>query len=491
MKSSSEQIDQKEFMRQLYRAAQVGVDEVEKLVEAYPEYANLAKLTPEGYEQAIREEEQRKSLRRVGLMAGGVFLALVVVALLGRFVVMVPGLKAAQADLQTAQTQAAVNNAILVQMQQTIDAQAALLTQTPTPEVPEPTPGPTAGPIETMPAAQAYLPSRFYLPPYETLELKPGLPFAPQAVWLMDAASAELNPAEGWKDATDTATKSKFKYIDKVNASASWVLDQPLNQGGWYALFLTDTAQYSADTVQVNLLANDQAVSPVLGAGQVVMNSSKSALPQKDSEWLLAGVYPLEQGNLLRIEVRQDGEGQEWTFGVDRALLLKLSDSDQALLSGAQSEGRPVVGLADDSDAKFEISVGGVFSATKQDWLTTPSLAAFNGSLHQPVSEFANDVRVTWSFPGLLPAGKYEIMAWIPAEHATAPVAYSLLANGKALAGDSPTNGQITQNNEGQWISLGLWQVPEDNTSLSVQMLVAKGAQGEAAADVIVLHKAD
>ncbi len=474
-------------MRQLYRAAQVGVDEVEKLVDAYPEYANLAKLTPDGYEQAIREEEQSKSLRRAGLMAGGIILALAVVALLVRFVVMVPGLKAAQADLQAAQTQAAVNNAVLVQMQQTIAAQATSLAQTPTPTEIGPTPEPTENPA----APQVYLPSRFNISPYSNLDIKPALPFAPHAIWLMDAASAELNPAEGWKDATDTATKSKFKYIANVNASASWVLDQPLNQGGWYALFLTDTAQNSADTVQVNLLANGQTVSSVLGAGQVVMNSSKSALPQKDSEWLLAGIYPFNPGDSLEIELRQDGEGQEWTFGVDRALLLKLSDSDQAVLTAAQSEGRPVVGLADDSAAIYEISVGGVFSSTKEDWLTTPSLAAFNGSLHQPASDFANDVRVTWGFPGLLPAGKYEVLAWIPAEHATAAVTYSLLANGKTLAGDSPTNGQITQNNEGQWVQLGLWQVADDNASLSVQMLVAKGAPGEAAADAIVLRKAD
>jgi len=232
-------------------------------------------------------------------------------------------------------------------------------------------------------------------------------------------------------------------------------------------------------------------VAPLLGSGQVVMNSSASAAPQKATGWLLAGIYPVAAGAQLEVEARQNGEGQDWVFGVDRALLLQLAEADQAILAAVQSEGRPVLGLADDANAMYEISVGGTFKATKEDWVTTNSLAALGGSLHQPVTDWVSDVRVTWSFAGLLPAGKYEVMAWIPAEHASAPVAYSLLVNGKESDGDSPTNGQITQNNEGQWVSLGLWTVSEGEANLAVQMLVDQGAGGEAAADLIVLRKAD
>lgn len=493
MKPSPEQIDQKEFLRLLYRAARKGVSEVETLLETYPENANLAKLTPDRYEQVVREEKQRASTQRILWIAAGALLALVVIAVLVRYVVMVPGLGDARAQLTAAQQQATISAGVNAQLQQTIDVQAALLAQTPVPPTGEPTVIVTDGtpPTETPVTAQLSPASRFFIPPYAGAAFDPALPLKPAGVWLLDAASAALNPAEGWIDNTDT-TKSKFKAITGVNASASWMFDQPLSQSGWFALYLSDAQTQSSGLVEVSLLNNGEAITPLLGSGQVVMNSSASAAPQKATSWLLAGIYHIEEaGAQLEVEARQNGEGQDWIFGVDRALLLQLSEGDQAILTAVQSEGRPVLGLADDANAMYEISVGGTFKATKEDWVTTNSLAALGGSLHQPVMDWVSDVRVTWSFPGLLPAGKYELVAWIPAEHASAPVAYSLLVNGKESAGDSPTNGQITQNNEGQWVSLGLWTVTENDASLSVQMLVAQGTGGEAAADVIVLRKAD
>lgn len=492
MNSSPEQIDQKEFLRLLYRAAKKGAAEVESLLETYPEHANLAKLTPERYEQVVREEKQRASLRRVMLIAAGALVGVGVLAALAYYLVIVPGVLETHSLLQTAQVQATIDAQVIGRLQQTIDAQALLLAQTPEPTTEGPTEPPTEEPPTPEPTAgpQVYPASRFFIPPYAGATFDPALPLKPAGVWLLDAASAELNPAEGWTDNTD-ATKSKFKVIQNVNASASWLLDQPLTQSGWFALYLSDTNSQSNGLVEVSLLANGAAVAPVIGSGQVVMNSSTSAAPQKAPAWLLVGIYPIPAGAQLEVEARQNGEGQDWYFGVDRALLLQLSESDQAILAAVQSEGRPVLALADDANALYEISVGGSFKSTTADWGTTTSLSALGGSLHQPVADWANDVRVTWSFPGLLPAGKYEVMAWIPSEHASAPVAYSLLVNGKESAGESPTNGQITQNNEGQWVSLGIWTVAESDASLAVQMLVAKGAGGEAAADLIVLRKAD
>jgi len=492
MNSSPEQIDQKEFLRLLYHAAKKGVAEVESLLETYPEHANLAKLTPERYEQVVREEKQRASLRRVLLIAAGALVGLGVLAVLAYYLVIVPGVLEARSLLQTSQSQATIDAQVIGRLQQTVDAQALLLAQTPTP----PTEGPTEIPIdepptpEPTPSPQVYPASRFFIPPYAGTTFDPALPLKPAGVWLLDAASAELNPAEGWTDNIDT-TKSEFKALPGVNASASWLLDQPMSQEGWFALYLSDPQAQSSGLVEVSLLANGEAVAPAIGSGQVVMNSSQSAAPQKAPAWLLVGIYPIPAGAQLEVEARQNGEGQDWIFGVDRAMLIQLAEPDRAILAATQSEGRPVVGLADDANALYEISVGGSFKSTTADWVTTTSISALGGSLHQPVADWASDVRVTWAFPGLLPAGKYEVMAWIPSEHASAPVTYSLLVNGKESAGESPTNGQITQNNEGQWVSLGMWTVAEGDASLAVQMLFAKGAGGEAAADLIVLRKAD
>lgn len=490
MNSSPEQTDQKEFLRLLYRAAQKGAAEVETLLETYPEYANLAKLTPERYEQVVREEKQRTLLRRILRIAVGAVVGLAVLVALAYYLVIMPGVLDTRSQLQIAQTQITVDAQEISRLRQTVEALAMQLTEAPTgevtslPTIETPTPNPT-------PAPKAYIASRFFIPPYDGTAFDPVLPLKPAGVWLLDAASAELSPAEGWVDQSNSTTKTILKTSTGVNASASWLLDQPLSQEAWFALYLSDALTQSSGPVEVNLMADGEVIAPVLGSGQVVMNFGQSTAPQKVPAWLLAGIYPIPAGAQLEVEVSQNGEGQDWIFGVGYAMVIQLAESDQAMLGAIQSDGRPVVALADDTNALFEISVGGSFKSTTADWVTSTTLSALGGSLHQPVADWANDVRVTWSFPGLLPAGKYELKAWIPAEHASAPVAYSLLVNGKELAGDSPTNGQITQNNEGQWVSLGLWTVAEGDASLTVQMVALKGAVGEAAADVIVLCKAD
>lgn len=486
MTSHSKKLSSKEFLRRLYQAMNKGVVDVEELVEAYPDDAMAAGITPERYEHMAHEEKKRCLVRRIILLTGSALAVLAIIALMIRFLLIMPGVEIDRADLATAQVKNTIDALAVVNMQELINHQATALVKAKEPVA-------TATPVEIVETdpepTPAYLAAQFFISPYAGTLVDPPLPMKPAALWLMSVSSAELDPPEGWIDFADTA-KSKGKYINDVNAAAKWRLDQPLNSEGWFALYVVDAKNYSSGQVEITLLENGLPVSTVLGSGSVVMNHSKTKLPQANAEWLWAGIYPLAYGSQIEIEMRQNGENMGWFLGVDRVALVQLTAEDRLILELATSD-RPQMGMVDDGSAVNEILISDVYTKTIEDWKTVDSLWALGGSLCQPKPGFANDVRVSWIFPELLPAGKYEALAWIPSEHADATVIYSLVVNDQEIPGDSPTNGQIKQSNEGDWVSLGLWTVAEGDARISLRMVVAKDTIGEAAADVVILRKAD
>jgi len=88
-----------------------------------------------------------------------------------------------------------------------------------------------------------------------------------------------------------------------------------------------------------------------------------------------------------------------------------------------------------------------------------------------------------------LPAGKYEVQVWIPAQHATAAVEYFLLADGKVVERASPA--QVNQADfAGGWVTLGIWELPNE-AAVTLRLVVEKGAVGEVGLDAVAILRVE
>jgi hypothetical protein len=75
----------------------------------------------------------------------------------------------------------------------------------------------------------------------------------------------------------------------------------------------------------------------------------------------------------------------------------------------------------------------------------------------------SNKVSVQWHSAGRLPAGKYQLMVWIPANGASVTGEFSMLLNGKTV--DKQTLPIINQaDHPGQWWVVDMWNLPEEGS---------------------------
>ena len=336
-------------------------------------------------------------------------------------------------------------------------------------------------------------PSRFLLQDQESLF--PASPVLGDVYWMINDVDARFDPPldpqnKTWLKATSTDVNSKsekFIYTISGNSTVEWSVDVPFDKTGYYQIFVMDTKEYSSETQAFTVLLDQQPAQPFRGTSQVIFDDSQ----QKNDRWISLGVYQVNRGQSVSVKLALGQLAKETPFAVDRLLIVRLNAGNSQMLEGLPS-GRVLASLLDDFDAKFyevtadkgpvQVRDRGVFYTDVLGWNGSFSSRA----LTQPL---AIPIWVEWAPVNHLPAGKYEVYVWMPAQHATAVVDYALLADGKVVERPSPT--QVNQRDHtGVWISLGLWDISEE-ALVSLRMIVAPGVTGEIGVDAIAIVKVD
>ncbi|MBI5823889.1 MAG: hypothetical protein HZB18_07680 [Chloroflexi bacterium] len=336
-------------------------------------------------------------------------------------------------------------------------------------------------------------PSRFLL--RDPSSLLPASPVLGDAYWMVNDADAKFDPPldpqnKTWIKATSTDANSKsekFVYTISGNSTVEWTVDVPFDKTGYYQIFVMDTKEYSSETQAFTVLLDQQPAQPFRGTSQVIFDDSQ----QKNDHWISLGVYQVNVGQSVSVKLALGQLAKETPFAVDRLLIVRLSAGNSQMLEGLPS-GRELASLLDDFDAKFyEVTADKGPVQVRDRGVLYSDVLGWNGSfssraLTQPL---AIPIWVEWAPVNHLPAGKYEIYVWMPAQHSTAVVDYALLADGKVL--ERPSPAQVNQRDHaGVWISLGLWDISEE-ALVSLRMIVAPGVTGEIGVDAIAIVKVD
>ena len=348
---------------------------------------------------------------------------------------------------------------------------------TPTIEVVVPTiiPTFTLTPTQTFtptPAATAPPPEASIFYEADPTLVQPPPPVSDATLWLVGAAAEDVQPPlDGglWLQATDEVT-GDFLYIDDLSApvSLTWRHDQPLAEGV-YQIYALDTTLQSRGTQRFEVRLDDQPVEPFRGRSEVTFGYFDAG--QTVAAWLPVGAYHVAMGQRLSVQVTAD-PGSE-SFAVPALLVARLNDRERALLEAlpAPDLGRPLVALFDDDNAERYSFSGdpGQFLAGSTQWQARTATAAdasqpappvWNGRYQvvelNPAAHVA--LRAEWLPIGRLPAGRYQLWAYVPAG-STAKVEYDVVADGAAV-GSAITLDQAQH--AGQWIDIGLWDLPAE-----------------------------
>ena len=377
----------------------------------------------------------------------------------------------------------------------TIELVAPTVAPTLTPE-PAPTIVPT--PPATAPPPEA---SIFYQP--DPAQVLPPPPVSDAPLWLLGAAPEDVQPPPGgglWLPATDEVS-GDFRYIEDFTTSVSltWRHDQPLAEGV-YQLYALDTAVQSRGTQRFDVRLDDQPVAPWRGVAEVTFGYSDGG--QRQAAWLPIGAYRVATGQRLSVQVSASPDSV--SFAVPALLVARLGDRERALLEGlpAPELGRPLVALLDDDNTELYTFSGnpGQFNPGSTQWEARTATAAdanqpappvWNGRYQavvlNPIAHEA--LRAEWLPVGRLPAGQYQLWAYVPAG-STALVEYDIVTDGEAL-GETLRLDQ-TQH-AGQWIDIGLWDLPAE-AAVSVwatARMAGNTAGATAAVDAVALVRVD
>ena len=354
-----------------------------------------------------------------------------------------------------------------------------------TPSAPLPSPTATLTPtvaVTPTPAATAPPPeaSIFYQP--DPAAVQPPPPVSDATLWLIDTAAAEVQPAlDGglWLPTNDELT-GDFLYIEDFTnpVSLTWRHDQPLAEG-LYQIYALDTAVQSRGTQRFEVRLDDQPMEPFRGQSEVTFGFADGG--QRQATWLPIGAYAVATGQRLSVHVSPTADSP--VFAVPALLVARLGERERELLTALPdpSGGRTLVALLDDNNTERYTGSGDPFTfkpgstqweartATAAD-ASQPAPLVWNGRYQavalNPVSHVA--LRAEWLPVGRQPAGQYQLWAYVPAD-STALVEYQIWADGAPLA---PAIKLDQAQHAGQWIDIGLWDLPAE-TRVSVYATVA------------------
>jgi hypothetical protein len=357
---------------------------------------------------------------------------------------------------------------------------STLVAPTATPLTPTESPPPTEILLPTATATPFQIEfSKYSLLPGQSV-LYPPVPVLAQAVWLLDAQQASIEPplsdANYWLKKTSIdakAGKTAYFVLHQAPITVTWKMDVPL-EAGLYQLYVLDTVADSGGTRSFDVLLNGTPVSPFRGRNQVIFNTQAGG--QKADEWLSIGSYQVTQGQTLTVQIQVDGISPDMPFALERLLVVRMPPEAAEMLS-ALPEQRPLVAFMDDDQAVFSGVVSGQYyplSPNQQPIGQSLGILAWNREMKFIPGPWDREIAVTWPTLGRLAAGEYELQVWIPAEHATAQVDYQLLADGSEVYRDNPASIRQKDNTE-RWATLGTWRLGAEAT-VSVRMLVSPQA---------------
>ena len=325
----------------------------------------------------------------------------------------------------------------------------------------------TATPAATAPPPEASIYHRA-----DPTLVQPPPPVSDATLWLIGAADDAVQPALDsglWLTATDEVS-GDFLYIEAFTdpVSLTWRHDQPLAEGV-YQLYALDTTVQSRGTQRFEVRLDDQLVMPFRGEGEVTFGYWDGG--QRQAAWLSIGAYSVATGQRLSVQVTADPA--VGSFAVPALLVARLSDRERALLEAlpAPDAGRPLVALLDDDTVERYTFSGdpGAFNAGSSQWEPRTAAAAnstqseslvWNGRYQAVVLDPSAHIalRVEWLPVGRLPAGQYQLWAYVPAG-STAQVEYDIVADGVAVG----STLQLDQAQfAGGWIDIGLWDLPAE-----------------------------
>jgi serine/threonine protein kinase len=360
-------------------------------------------------------------------------------------------------------------------------------TRTPTStSTPTPTWTPTITPTPIL------APSTFLMA--EPAAIYPLVPLGAEAVWLINDEQAIVDPPLTdktiWTGSTSTdqkANQEHFFYTNTGGATVTWKMDTPLYEG-LYQIYVLDMVERSAGPQDFKVMLDEAIATPYRGQSMVIFNSSLVG-KQKSDDWVSLGAYEVRTGQTLTVRAEIGPRTADSPFAVDRVLIVKVSEAQRQILE-ALPPGRTLASLLDDAHAKFYELTGGGPVPVSKPWTPVTDAPAWNGSFSTRNQAWVVPVQVYWAPIGRLPAGEYELYAWIPSQHATVIADYALLADGQEV---KRTPAEIVQKKfSGEWVSLGTWKL-EAEAAVTVRMTIPtvtvkpENQGGEIGADAVAL----
>lgn len=354
-------------------------------------------------------------------------------------------------------------------------------TNTPVPPTNTPVP-PTATPTLTptpIPEVIQASDSRFHVEDPEGMQ--PVAPIQAENYWLLGLNDAlvvpELTDDTVWTTSELDGIGSFSQTITATSPiSITWAPDTYSNEGT-YQIFILDSAIGSGGTYSFTVALNSEAVEPWRGINEIILDDETHG--QETSEWLSIGVYEVAQGNQLSIQTVV--EPRDEPFALPYVLIAELRENERLFLeqlSDAETSGRPMYSMLDDDRIKEyqvfsgeRVVVSSIYNWEISEDLHTitmtqsisPTAFAWNSNYRFGELVAGRDTGhvFEWTPIGRLPAGDYELKAWIPSENATVEATYDLFADSVLV---ERSNAAIIDQSSfsNQWVTLGRWVLSEE-----------------------------
>lgn len=298
------------------------------------------------------------------------------------------------------------------------------------------------------------------------ISITTSMPLTDTAYWMSCSA-------QGFSEPND------FYYTDQAGW-ITWTMDVPLPLGR-YEIYVIDPLQCSGGSLDFRVLLDGVAATPILGSPRVEYLGGLNAWPQQEELWRSIGVYQLDQSALLSVTTVWENRSEQTPVAVGRLLVVSLPESANPMIDTLPL-GSPAF-ILDDLTASLSPSEG---------WQVTSDSPAWSNQFQYIVNP-QEEVVVTWQVPVKLPAGKYVILVWVPATHASASALFTLLVDGQPLdTFRDMTLDQAQWAGKDQWTQIHVeFDVPDTGqpVTLALQMIVTAGTSGEVAVDAVAIVK--
>lgn len=393
-------------------------------------------------------------------------------------------------------------------------ANLAVAMATPPPTItPQPTftPAPTDTPTPEPTATFTPVPVDETINQVDLASIYPPAPLKAEMGWVLNAEQAAAEPAFNdagvWQVgyyAGEQSGGEAYYFTNVGNAAVTFEMD--VNQG-WYALYLVDTLENSdmqGLPFTWTAALNGQEVVPLYGTNEARFGAAADpeVLGQHADEWLMLGVIEAEQNDRVsvRIQIPQLPEGA--SFSVAKLLIVRIREQEQNMLNSLGRDGisktRPLVSLLDNENVKMYEVTGASVRDEKDDQgrvvnfhIDGGSRAAslnpldrysdstsWNGEMavrSEATADWQVEVFIDWQPVGRLPAGRYELLVWVPENHASSFVKYILLSPiAEAVMPASNSVGILPQDQHpGEWVSVGEFDVTTEGP-LGVRMMLQR-----------------